>query len=254
MQVWSLGQEDSLEESMATQSSIHAWRIPRTEVSGRLKSTGLKRVRHDWINLASMHYSQSLEASICDEAESVSWVPWVWQCHGNHGNWGIAVHIKEITRINTVEKETWGLCRGQIREDLKSTLLKVKHNHCCLVLSDSLQPYGLQHTSLPCPSLSPGVCSDECPLSQWCHPTISSSFLLFFLLFFLPSIFPSIRVFSSESVLHIRWPKYLSFSLSFSVSPSSEYSVMISFRIDWFYLLYGWFMLMFDRKQQNSVK
>ena len=47
-----------------------------------------------------------------------------------------------------------------------------------------------------------------------------------------PSIFPSIRVFSSESVLHIRWPKYWSFS--FSISPSSEYSELISFRIDWF--------------------
>ena len=47
-----------------------------------------------------------------------------------------------------------------------------------------------------------------------------------------PSIFPSIKVFSSESVLHIRWPKYWSFS--FSISPSSEYSGLISFRIDWF--------------------
>ena len=53
-----------------------------------------------------------------------------------------------------------------------------------------------------------------------CHP-----------LLFLPSIFPSIRVFSSESVLHIRWPKYWSFS--FSISPSHEYSGLISFRIDW---------------------
>ena len=50
-----------------------------------------------------------------------------------------------------------------------------------------------------------------------------------------PSIFPSIRVFSNESVLHIRWPKYWSFS--FSISPSNEYSGLISFRIDWFYLL-----------------
>ena len=57
-----------------------------------------------------------------------------------------------------------------------------------------------------------------------CHP-----------LFLLPSIFPSIRVFSSESALHIRWPKYWSFS--FSISPSSEYSGLISFRIDWFELL-----------------
>ena len=126
-----------------------------------------------------------------DEAERVSWVPWVWQCHGNHGNWAIAVHIKEITRINTVKKETWGLGRGQMREDLKSTLLKVKHNQCCLVLSDSLQPHGLQHTSLPCPSLSPGVCSDECPLSRWCHPTISSFLLFSFFLFFFSFFFSS---------------------------------------------------------------
>ena len=51
----------------------------------------------------------------------------------------------------------------------------------------------------------------------------------------LPSTFPSVRVFSSESVLHIRWPKYWSFS--FSISPSNEYSGLISFRIDWLNLL-----------------
>ena len=54
-------------------------------------------------------------------------------------------------------------------------------------------------------------------------------------LFFLPSIFPSIRVFSNESVLRIRWPKYWSFS--FSISPCNEYSELISFRIEWFDLL-----------------
>ena len=54
-------------------------------------------------------------------------------------------------------------------------------------------------------------------------------------LLFLPSVFPSIRIFSSESVLHIRWPKYWSFS--FSISPSNKYSGLISFRIDWFDLL-----------------
>ena len=56
-------------------------------------------------------------------------------------------------------------------------------------------------------------------------------------LLFLPSIFPGIRVFSSESVLHIRWPKYWSFSCSFSFSPSNEYSGLISFRNDWLDLL-----------------
>ena len=46
---------------------------------------------------------------------------------------------------------------------------------CCSVVSDSLQPHRLQHTRLPCPSLFPGVCSNSCPLSRWCHPTILSS-------------------------------------------------------------------------------
>ena len=89
--------------------------------------------------------------------------------------------------------------------------------------------YGLQHTRLPCPSPSSTVCSDSCPLSWWCHPIISSChpFLL------LPAIFPRIRVFSNELALPIWWPKYW----SFSISPSNEYSRLISFRIDWFYLL-----------------
>ena len=96
---------------------------------------------------------------------------------------------------------------------------------------DSETPWTLQHARLPCPSLSPGVYSQSHPLSQWCHPTISSCHRLLFL----PSIFPSIRIFSKESALHIRWPKAWSFS--FSISPSNEYSGLISFRIDWFDLL-----------------
>ena len=94
-------------------------------------------------------------------------------------------------------------------------------------MSDSLQPHGLQHTRLPCPS--PRVSSDSCPLSWLCHPTISSCHPLLFP----PSIFPNIRVFCNESAFHIRWPKYW----SFSISPSNEYSGLITFRIDWFDLL-----------------
>ena len=63
----------------------------------------------------------------------------------------------------------------------------------------------------------------------------SSHLILCFPLLLLPSIFPSIRVFSNESVLHIRWPKYWSFS--FSISPSNEYSGLVSFRMDWLILL-----------------
>ena len=99
-------------------------------------------------------------------------------------------------------------------------------------MSDYLQPHGLQHTRLPYPSPTPRVYSNSCPSSQWCHSTISSSVVPFL---FQPSIFPSIRVFSNESVLHIRWSKYWSFS--FSISPSNEYSGLISFRVDWLDLL-----------------
>ena len=101
----------------------------------------------------------------------------------------------------------------------------------CSVVSDSWRPNGLQHARLPCPSPSPGVYSNSCPLSWRCHPTISSSVVTSFL----PSIFPSIRVFSNESVLCIRWPKHWNFS--FSSNPSNEYSGPISFWMDWLDLL-----------------
>ena len=105
---------------------------------------------------------------------------------------------------------------------------------CCYSVANScltLQPHGLQHARLPCLSPTSRACSNSCPSRQWCHPTISSCFPLLLL----PSIFPSIRVFSNESILRIRWPKYWSFS--FSISPSNEYSGLISFRIDYFDLL-----------------
>ena len=99
------------------------------------------------------------------------------------------------------------------------------------VMSNYLQPHGLQHARSPCPSPTPGVYSNSCPLSRWCNPTISSCHPLLLP----PSIFPSISVFSNESVLCIRWPKFWSFS--FSISPSNEYSGLISFRFDWLDLL-----------------
>ena len=73
---------------------------------------------------------------------------------------------------------------------------------------------------------------NSCPLSQWCYAIISSSVASLLLL---PSVFPSIRVFSSESALRIRWPNY--WRSSFSISLSNEYLGIISFRIDWLDLL-----------------
>ena len=100
------------------------------------------------------------------------------------------------------------------------------------VVSNSLQPHESQHARPPCPSPSPGVHSDSTSIKSVMP---SSHLILCHLLFLLPPIPPSIRVFSNESVLRIRWPKDWSFS--FIIGPSNEYSGLISFRIDWLDLL-----------------
>ena len=109
---------------------------------------------------------------------------------------------------------------------------------------DSLRSHGPHYARLLCPSLSSRVCTNSCLLSWWYHPTISSCHP-----FLLPSIFPSIRVFSNESVLCITWPGYW----SLSIKPSSEYSGLIYFRFDWFDLLEGQGTLK-SLFQQHSLK
>ena len=94
------------------------------------------------------------------------------------------------------------------------------------VVSNSLLPHGLQYVRFPCPSPTPRACSNSCPLES----VMPYNHFILWPLLLLPSVFPSIRVFSNESVLHFRWPKYRSFS--FSISPSNEYSGLIFFRID----------------------
>ena len=94
-------------------------------------------------------------------------------------------------------------------------------------MSNSLQPHGLQHARLPCPSSNPGACSTHV------HESVMTSnhVNLFHPLLLLPSIFLNIMVFSNESVLCIRWPKYWSFR--FNINPSNEHPGLISFRMDW---------------------
>ena len=97
-------------------------------------------------------------------------------------------------------------------------------------MSDTLRPPGLQCSRILSFTVSQSLL--KFMLSWWCYLT---NLILCHPLLLLPSIFPSIRVFSKESTLCNRWPKYWSFS--FSISPSNEYSGLISFRIDWFDLL-----------------
>ena len=99
------------------------------------------------------------------------------------------------------------------------------------VMSDSLQPHGLQHTRLPCPGPMPGACPNSCPLSRWCHPTFS-----FFVIPFSSRLqsFPASRSFPM-SQFFTYFTRFWSFS--FSISPFNEYSGLISFRMDWLDLL-----------------
>ena len=102
---------------------------------------------------------------------------------------------------------------------------------CHSAMSNSLRPHGLQHTRPPCPSPIPGAAQihahQVCNAIQPSHPLLSPCPPAFCL--------SRIRVVSNESVLHIRWPKYRSFSLS--ISPSNENTGLISFRMDWLDLL-----------------
>ena len=95
---------------------------------------------------------------------------------------------------------------------------------------DSLRPHGPQHIRPPCPSPTPGVHSDSCPSSQWCHPAVSFSVVPFSSC---PQSFPASGSFPMSQLL-IKWPFW---SFSFNISPSNEHSGLISSRMDWLNLL-----------------
>ena len=129
---------------------------------------------------------------------------------------------KLLCREKTYRHETMinKFRESKLRVNLMYSILHFSHS----VMASSLQPYVLQHARFPCP-LSLGVCSNSCPLSRWCHPTISSSIILFS---------SCLQSFLASGLFQwfgcIRWPKYSSFS-------SNEYLGLISFRSDWFDLL-----------------
>ena len=138
-----------------------------------------------------------------------------------HLLWLTSFHEFKLRRT-----QVWWLWYGDSLD--RKWVSSVQFSHS--VVSDSLWPHESHHAMPPYPSPTPGVHSNSCPSSRWCHPSISFSVVPF-------SSCPQ-SLLASESFpiswlfVCIRWPKYWSFSLS--ISPSSEYSGLISFRIDWF--------------------
>ena len=199
-----LGREDPLEKEMATHSSILAWRIPWTEEPGGLQSMGSQRLGHDWVtnmfictltkdtkpwvenpliflppNQHAYLQSRLSYVSSCQRPEPRSVLPSPLLSN--------PVHQPSPRSSNSRDESTpQGLPN---RCHLLKTLLQrvvpclppppefLLFSHS--VVSDSLQPHEQQRTRLPCPSLSHRACSNLCPLSQWCHPNISSSVIPF---------------------------------------------------------------------------
>ena len=110
------------------------------------------------------------------------------------------------------------------------------YESCCCSITPSCpslcNPMHFSMSGFSCPSLSPRVCSNSCPLT---HVMLSNHHILCIPLFLLPSVFASVRVFSSESSCCIKWPKIWSFS--FNISSSNEFSGLISFSIELFDIL-----------------
>ena len=125
-------------------------------------------------------------------------------------------------------KYSW-LTVFQVQSKVIQLYISVQFSHS--VLSDSLRPHKSQHARTPCLSPTPGVHSDSCPSSPWCHPATSSSVIPFSSC---PQSLPASESFP-VSQLCIRWPKYWSFS--FSIIPSKEQPELISFRVNWLDLL-----------------
>ena len=136
-----------------------------------------------------------------DHVKSWRWVSWV--C-------GNCFKLSSSISVNILFYRIGLYCESIILIKTKQKSLQFS----CSVVSDFLQPHEPQHASPPCPLLTPGVYPNSCPLSRWCHPAISSSVILFSSC---PQSLPA-SVFSNESTLHMRLPKYWSFSFSISLS------------------------------------
>ena len=189
MQVWSLGQEDYLEKGMAAHSSILVWRTPWTEEPGGLQSMGHKELdTTEQLTLTLFTFFLSLTLKVIlssnqiiflifalgstklDHTPSSKAVNAAW-CFKQH--WGCWEHktakLKFCLFSEIVKEKKIAFTRG-FTNLLDNENQSVQFSHS--VVSDSLRSHWLQHARLPCPSPTPGACSDSCPSSWWCHLTI----------------------------------------------------------------------------------
>ena len=178
---------------MAPHSTTLAWKIPWMEEPGRLQSMGSRRVEHDWATSLSMATHSSVLAWRIPGTAEPSGLP-------SMGSHRVGHDWSDLAAVITLSV-FWAFC-WFINVSIRPQFSSVQFSRS--VVSDSLRPHESQHARPLCPSPTPGVHSNSCPSSRWCHLTISFSVIPFSSC---PQIPPSIRVFSNESTLHMRWAK-----------------------------------------------
>ena len=205
---------------MAPHSSILAWKIPWMEEPGRLQSMRSQRVRHDWATSLQNKTKPVLLKSLKGGTVLRKW---------------LLIHSEYVLKI--CQRSSSSLTHWTAKKFPKHFYYEPK----CLLGFSSVQL--LSRVRL---FVTPWTVACQASLSITNSQSLfklmsiklvvpSNHLILCHLLLLLPSVLPSIRVFSNEFVLCISWPKYWSFS--FSISPSNEYSGLISFRMDWLDLL-----------------
>ena len=202
---------------MATHAGILAWKIPWTEEPGGVQSMKLQRVRHDWAaehiytkrgtpgNKGTSGFPTSQQRELRNKGFPLA-------KYSRGYGWRSSFHSMSVSHsVVSGSLRSHGLQPIRLlcpwTSPGKNTgvgsqwvIISVQFSHS--VVSNSLWPHGLQHARLPCPSPTPRACSNSCPLSQWCHPTISFSVILLSSCF---QSFPASGSFPNESVFHIRW-------------------------------------------------
>ena len=200
------------------------WRIPWTEEPGGLQSMGSQRIRHNWAtNIFTLSREGGWQRMRWLDVITNSW-KWVWANSGRQWRTGkpgvLQSMVSQRVGIDlATEQQQGNWLRAQSWEPdhvalkfarlynlvlLKFPVPTFQFNSVAQLCPTLCDP--MNHSTPAYPSPTPGVHSDSCPLSRWCHP--SSHLILCHPLFLLPPIPPSIRVFSNESTLHMRWPKY----------------------------------------------